>query len=513
MKKQATKLFASVMCIAVLVISTVLPSFSANSKDKSWAAAWTAGMSDISVNAFKGMENVDGVKLSPFIKDMTVRIRITPTMDGEQVRFTLSNRYGTAPLKIDKAFIGVADGESGNTIKGKNHAVTFNGEEAVTIPAGKEMTCDPVKMDVHAFEDLCVTYYAENFGQVQTISLYNGSTTITVGDRTGDKTLRGISLNISSLKLCPLLSEVDVFAEDASTIVVIGDSTVSNDISLILAKRIAKETGRNNIGVVAQGIMGDTLVLEDNGIVSGIYGEPVIERYSRDALNIPGCRYTLVKIGANDIIHPRCESMADRLPIVSVDELIDGFKNIIKQANDAGVKIVISELSPWKGYTRDLTNSGKPDVEWCEEYQKEFDKLNEWIRTQKLSDGYINVDALKDKDDVFKMPDDYTKDGVHLTLVAQQAFVDSLDLSLFGIGKNTPEQTNPAESTTSNGTTDSGKNDVSQKDDATSSVKNPTNGGNHFSVNIPDTGASISAAVGVLAVACVCAVVITKKRK
>lgn len=501
MSKKVKRLFSVVLCVTVLVVSTVLPSFAASS-NKKWAAAWTAGMSDISVNAFKGMENVDGVKISAFIKDMTVRIRVTPTMDGEQVRFTLSNRHGTAPLKIDKAFIGYADGEKGNTIKGENRAVTFNGKSSVTIPKGEAVTCDPIKMDVTAFEDLLVTYYAQNFGQVQTISLYGGTSTIAFGDRTGDKALRGISLNLGKINLCPLLSEVDVFAENASSIVVIGDSTVSNDIPLLLAKRIVKETGRRNIGVVGQGIMGDTIVLEDNGIISGIYGDPLVKRYRPDALEISGCRYTLVKIGANDIIHPRCKSMADRLPIVSVNELTDGFKELIKQANGAGVKIIISELSPWKGYTRDLTHSGKPDVEWCEEYQKPFDELNEWIRTQKLSDGYVNVDALKDKDDVYKMPDGYTEDGVHLTLTAQQAYVDSLDLSLFGLGSGGSNGGSTAPSVPNKDNNSNNGNTVTDKNEPSGST-----------VKIPATGAGIASAVGVLSVACVCVVTLAKKKK
>lgn len=493
MLKKVTRLTAAVMCLLLLTAVTGLSAFAANTDKMQWAAAWANGMSDISVKAFEGKVNADGVKITPFAKNMTVRTRLTPTLDGEQVRFTLSNVSGEHPLTIDKAAIAYS-GE-GNAIKGGGIPVTFKGKSSVTIPAGETVTCDPVKMEVRALEDLTVSLYVRDFNRVETITLYGGATSVlTVGDKVNDANFKGICLDFTKIRLVPLLSELDVYAEGASSIVVIGDSTVSNDIPLRLAKRIINETGRRNIGVVGRGIIGNTLLVEDTGKTGGLYGERMIDRFEREVIDTAGCKYTLVKIGVNDIIHPNCKTMP-YLKKVTPAEMEEAYREVIRRGHRAGIKVILGEISPWKGYTRDFLHTGDPDVEWCEEYQKNTDEVNEWIMSQTLSDGVVSAECLRDKNDVNKMPDCYTDDGAHLTPAAQQAYVDSLDLSLFGLGgkkDNTgsiPDYTKPKQTDSSSEITENNK------------------------VSIPSTGYGIITSVSVLAAAAASTAVITYKRK
>lgn len=496
MFKKVTRLTAAAMCLLLLTAITGLSAFAADADKKQWAAAWANGMSDISIQAFEGKVNSDGIKITPFAKNMTVRTRLTPTLDGEKVRFTLSNVSGEQPLTINKASVAYSD-ESGNAIKGKSLPVTFKGKTSVTIPAGETVTCDPVEMTVRALEDLTVSLYVKDFNRVESVTLYGSATSVlAVGDRVNDKNFNGISLDFNKIRLVPILSELDVYAEGASSIVIMGDSTVSNEIPTLLAKRIISETGRRNIGVVGRGIIGNTLVVEDNGKTGGIYGERTIDRFKREVVDTAGCKYTIVKIGANDIIHPNCKSMTYLKPVTAA-ELEEGYRSIIRQGHNAGVKVILAEISPWKGYTRDFLHTGDPDVEWNEEYQRQTDEINEWITSQKDSDGVISADCLRDKDDYAKMANGFTDDGVHLSPLAQQAYVGSIDLSLFGIKAD--------------------NNNSSEKEE---DIPNPTapdepdiTPSEEDKVKIPATGTDILTAICVSALGAASVIIISRKRK
>mgnify|MGYP000470689716 FL=1 len=124
-------------------------------------------------------------------------------------------------------------------------------------------------------EDLCVTYYAQDFGMVQTMALYGATTYLAFGNHTEDQKLTGIKLSFGTLvSVVPLLSGLDVYADaDAYSIVVIGDSTTSNDIPKLLAKRIMDETGENKVGVLQKSIVGNCLLSEWRRPTGSIYGK------------------------------------------------------------------------------------------------------------------------------------------------------------------------------------------------------------------------------------------------
>lgn len=431
-----SKRFLVVVLSLALLAGVVATGAGALAPEKHWVGSWSAGMTNISISLLEGQENSDGLRLSAFAKNMTARIRLTPTLGGDRLRFCLSNENGTAPLVLHEVSIARAAGDSGSSIvEGSSIPVTFGGSREVTIPAGEIVYCDPVEMEVHALEDLCVTYYVQDFGRVETMALYGGTTYLTLGNKTESTDFVGLKLSFGTLvSVVPLLSGLDVYAdEDAYSIVVIGDSTTSNDIPKLLAKRIIEETGENKVGVLQKSIVGNCLLNDGAGAVGNIYGKAMLSRFQKDALEQPGVKYTLVKIGLNDILHPLCKSMEGIAPKVTAEDVIAGYRQLIEMAHHAGVKIVFAESSPWKGYTRDLLKTGNADLEWTPEAQQMCDDLTQWIRTTEESDGSINLDCLKDPEDPTKMPDGYTSDGAHLLPPAQEAFVASIDLSLFGV--------------------------------------------------------------------------------
>lgn len=446
-KKILTALFSGLLVLSIGITSVA----GALSNKGHWVASWGSGMTDISVTLLEGKENWDGITISPFAKNMSARVRLTPTLGGDKVQFRLSNENGRKPLVISDVSIARAAGESGSTIvEGTSIPVTFGGERQVTIPAGEIIACDPIDMEVTAFEDLCVSYYIENFNEVQTMGLCGATTYLTIGNHVADTHFLGLGLSFGSLvSVVPLLSDLYVYADsDAYSVVVIGDSTTSNDIPELLARRIADETGENKVGVVQKSIIGNSMLMDGVGTIGNIYGESLISRYQEDALDQPGVRYTLVKIGLNDLLHPRCKSMAGLIPIPTVDELVEGYRELIRMSHEADVKIVMAEMSPWKGYTRDFLNTGDPDLEWSQEAQDDCDALTQWIRATDELDGSINLDCLKDPNDPTKMPDGWTEDGAHLLAPAQEAFVNAIDLSLFGVGSAEEDTSSESESET-----------------------------------------------------------------
>lgn len=59
-------------------------------------------------------------------------------------------------------------------------------------------------------------------------------------------------------------------------------------------------------------------------------------------------------------------------------------------------------------------------------------ELNEWIMTNELADGCINLDNLRSEEDPAVMRKGYTDDGIHFTEEAQVDVVDSISMSFFG---------------------------------------------------------------------------------
>ena len=113
--KKCRKLLVSLLSIALLV-GTAAVGAGALTNGKHWVGSWSAGMTDISVSLLEGKKNTEGLSISPFVKNMTARIRLTPTLGGNQVRFCLSNENGASPLVIDQASIARAKGDSGAEI-------------------------------------------------------------------------------------------------------------------------------------------------------------------------------------------------------------------------------------------------------------------------------------------------------------------------------------------------------------------------------------------------------------
>ena len=179
--------------------------------------------------------------------------------------------------------------------------------------------------------------------------------------------------------------------------------------------------------------MGNRLYYKGTGLIGNLYGDPVLDRFERDALNITGCDRIIVKIGVNDILHPSSKSMGKNAPYVSAEQIIEGYEQLVEIAHENGKKIFFMEITPWNGYVRDILGN-KNDIVWREDLQVMCDSVNEWIKTNNVADGYINSDCLAQPQNPTAFIEQFTKDGIHFTEIGALAFADCIDIEqVFGV--------------------------------------------------------------------------------
>lgn len=431
--KTTCKRITGIFLALVLVCLCLFPQQAvAKSTDNGWVGAWSTSPVEFNL---KKMLDLDFIPCEVGLKNLTFRTRLQPTISGSQIRFTLSNEFGTGPLTIDAVTVGRGYEKLPQALKPftkKN--VTFDGSKKVTIPAGETVTSDPVKMSVDALEYVTVSLYMKETANMKTYGFIGGDTYIMSGNFAGSYATLGVPMRMEGdfgeYSVIPVISGMEVYAPGASSCVFIGDSTLANDIPILLVERL-QASGITDMGILQQAIKGNRLLDDGAGFLGMAYGESMMDRFERDALNQPGVEAIFLKVGANDIIHPNCESMKGEARPVTTDEMIAGYKELINRAHERGIKVYLFTRSAWKGYTRNLLGGGD-DIQWTPELDQMRVDINEWIRSEdNPADGVIDLDWMCQDEQATQLKDAYTTDGVHFTAEGQQALVDNLPLEYF----------------------------------------------------------------------------------
>lgn len=419
--------FAAVLCIIVMLSAFSVGAYAAD--DSRWVGAW-------STTPVEAVVESNGVKLSDFLMNSTVRIILKPTLSGTRVRFKISNRFGNTAIKINGINVARAVGDDSNEILTETIIpLKVRGAESFSVAAGEYAYTDPVDMKVDALETIAVTYYVSAYQQMRTEGFIGAKAYITTGNKLTEKTLSNsvpAKNEISGLayNTIPYLINMDVWASDAESIVFIGDSTLANDIPALVAQKLVG-SGIKNIGVLQQAVAGNRLLYDGVGLIGNIYGPATVDRFADDAIKQKGVSKIFVKVGVNDILHPRTKSMKGKAPEASVEDIINGYKKLVHDAHKNGIQIYFFEITPWKGYTRELLTSGV-DLAWDEETQSVCDEVNEWIKSNKEADGYIDLSVLRDESDIFKLKDAFTIDGAHFATEGQIEAVDAIPEKFLG---------------------------------------------------------------------------------
>jgi lysophospholipase L1-like esterase len=77
--------------------------------------------------------------------DQTFRLMVRPDIWGSEARLRFTNVFGTRPIVVDGAFVGLQLGGPA-LVKGSNRPVTFSGKDKVTIAPGASVWSDAVAL-------------------------------------------------------------------------------------------------------------------------------------------------------------------------------------------------------------------------------------------------------------------------------------------------------------------------------------------------------------------------------
>lgn len=396
-----------------------------------WVSAWSTSPIDASLSETGILD-----RLGVAVTDMSARTAVQLTAGGTRVRLTLSNLFGVLPLHVAACTVALGTDDPRGIDPATLRTVTFGGQTHVRIGAGACCVSDPADLPVAAGQTLTVTVFYRGINAMRTIGLIGGRSYAEITNCTRRPLLHMAvpmqhTADSGAYEVIPALTEVDVLAAPGThACVIFGDSTVANELPRLLAARLRAD-GIPNVSVTQAAIKGDRLVADGVGHAAKLLGGAGVKRFARDALGQAGVDRVLVKLGANDLIHPHCMSKQGRLAPVTCAQMTAGYRALADMAHAQGVKIWFCELTPWKGYTRNLFGRGD-DIQWSPEFDALRLELNAWFQSADCpADGYIPLDGLADPKDPDALLAAYTTDGVHHTPAGQQALAALIPEDIF----------------------------------------------------------------------------------
>jgi lysophospholipase L1-like esterase len=307
--------------------------------------------------------------------------------------------------------------------------LTFGGTPSNTIPPGALVVSDPVEFNVPDLSDLAVSIFVP--GNTGPASWHFEGRQTSFISPPGDFTASAVMPLFSPTTLARFwLAGVEVTAsKQTGAIVALGDSITDGTQSTVdankrwpdqFALRLMAQPGNQEMGVLNEGIAGGRL-LHDS------LGPNALARFDRDVLAQTGVTHVIVQLGGNDIftVNPAEE--------VTVEQIIQGHKQLIQRAHAKGLRIFGCTLTPVEGFL--LPGTPIPVFSPAKEVKRQA--LNAWIRT---SGAY---DAVIDFDRVLRDPNSPSKilalidsgDHGHPTDAGYQALANAIDLKLFSNGE------------------------------------------------------------------------------
>lgn len=379
------------------------------SDTKKWVAGWGAACTTICMNH------------TEYFKDQTFRYRIYPTVDGTALRLHFSNRFNTEPTTITRAT--VAQYTEGSSVDPATITdITFGGAESLTMEAGGEhYVSDDIPFTFEAGKEFSVSLYFADLTQNMTGHSNNGhyiKKYYTRGDHTHSAKipLETWGENGPYCFLHTIDFETDA-TKDVQAIVAFGDSITAQPWPDCLARRLAT-LGITDRTIVRKGIGGNRILRDYIHRFKKHWGPAGIKRFEREVVQTGVDRVFLLH-GINDLIHPGVTNkFCPMSELPDATEMIEnGYKKYIEMAHKNGIKIYLATILPCPRCKND-------------DGVREATRLavNEWIRTQTLSDGFIDFEAAvwdpADHSQIFAEYD--SGDHLHPSLAGAQAMADSI---------------------------------------------------------------------------------------
>ncbi|WP_020387179.1 SGNH/GDSL hydrolase family protein [Kribbella catacumbae] len=375
-----------------------------------WRAAWLTAMQQPSANWSQQGFAAQSVR-------QVVRL----TAGGAQLRIRVSNQYGDRALRLTGA--SVAKAAQGAAVEaGSLRPVRFRGAESVSVPVGAQVASDAVALPgVASGTRVAVTLYFADATGPATFHEFGaaGASYRAAGDQRAATT--GSAYRESSGSWY-FLAGVDTIAAGAGSVVAFGDSitngyraTPGGRYPDLLAARLAV-AGRP-MPVLNAGLGGNRLLTE-----SACFGEPGLVRFHRDVLSQPGVRTALVLLGINDLGYPEVAPTPCTIPNpeITPEQLITGYRSLIRNARTRGIRVVGVTLPPFRGAE---VHTDRSERIWA--------AVNTWIRTGGEFDAVADfAAALADPTDPSRLATQYDSgDHLHPNEAGYRAMAEAVDLA------------------------------------------------------------------------------------
>ena len=363
-----------------------------------WVGAWEAAPSNP----------------GPPYADQTLRLIVNPHLGGSVARLRLSNRFGSAPLRIERVGIGLR-ASGARLVAGSNRVVTFGRRRSLSIPVGADAISDAVRLKVEAFRDLAVSIYVRRpTGPTTAHALALQDSYVATGDHVGD--VSGAAFPDPTLISWPLLDGVDVRApERTGAVVAFGDSLTDGVAATggnrrypdFLARRLLARGPR--MSVLNAGISGDHIF---HGAPTPRSGPRGLLRLGRDVPADAGVSDVIVLEGINDIAAS-----------TSVAQVIAGLRQIGAQLHRRHLHVLVGTLTPSGGY---------PSPAWGGAHADATRRaVNRWIRQSHVPDAVVDFDAaLRDPREPSRLRRRYDSgDHLHPNAAGYRRMADAVDLA------------------------------------------------------------------------------------
>ncbi|GAA4629952.1 SGNH/GDSL hydrolase family protein [Actinoallomurus vinaceus] len=384
---QVTKvMLIAALTTAPLAASSV--SAAAEPRGSRWDGAWATAVQRPFKNDWSPAWADEG------FNRQSVRQVVRIGAGGSRLRIRLSNAYGAAPLHLTGASVA-RTGEGAAVLPGTIRSLTFRSSAAATIPVGEQLVSDPIALPVRPRERLTVTLYFQGATGPSTFH----ALAMEMSYRAGGDHLRdpGAGAFTESTASWYYLDGVEVTGRPGGrkrAVVAFGDSITDGYGSTAgadarypdaLAERLMAQ-GRArpvlNAGIAGNKVLNDSTCL----------GEKATARFQRDALDQPRVRTVIVLEGINDILHSETPPSPCTVPNprVTAQELIAGYRKLIRTAHASKVRIVGATLPPFKGA-----------YGYTERGEEVREAVNKWIRSSREYDAVVDFDrALADPADL-----------------------------------------------------------------------------------------------------------------
>jgi lysophospholipase L1-like esterase len=381
-----SRALAAALLVGLAIATSLWPESSSTAATSRWVGSWSASP----------QPPLPGPPIR--YDGRTIRLVVHTSIGGRRARVQISNRFGDTPLSLGAVHLAVRT-TGADVEPSSDRALTFNGRSAVTIAPHAAVTSDPVTLAIAPRADLAVSIFFPGPAPVRTthILAQQASYVSNPGNQAGAATFP-VAQRIHSW---PFLTRVDMEGDAAAAIVLFGDSLVDGDGSTSdrnarwtddLAARL--QSAGLAIGVLNAGIIGNRLLRGSPAAASPEIGEAfgpaALARARSDALDLPGVRWIVVRIGTNDLAAPGAFSPATEA--VDSRDIIAGLTALVTQARRRHVHVIGTTIPPFEGAAI------VPGM-YSQQKEQVRQSVNAWIRTHRLFEAVIDLDAiLRDPD-------------------------------------------------------------------------------------------------------------------